>query len=330
MGDNSKHAAVGVGTVLIQSRVDDAWINGRLEDVLFIPNFGRNLYSTNVATGKGLNVVFVNDKVQITDPTNGAVYAEGKKGRNNICSMNFKVVNIEANACSFNLFDLHRALGHANADTLEKMVRLNSVGGLELTGEEPLFCEGCRFGKAHRNPSRKVSVDDLNYDVGECVHVDLCGPIHTSLGGASYFMLMKDKVSGYRHVYFLKHKSDAPKYSKYHIMMLNNVHRFKLKRIRCDNGLEFVNVQMKEFLSKNGIQLCLSAPYCPEQNGFIERDNRTVVESARTMLHDENVPEHLWAEAVNTAVYAVNRTISVNSGAQTPYELWFGEKPKII
>ena len=43
-------------------------------------------------------------------------------------------------------------------------------------------------------------------------------------------------------------------------------------------------------------------------HGIVERKNRTIMEAARAMLHDQNLPMHLWAEAVRTAVYVPNRT----------------------
>lgn len=50
-------------------------------------------------------------------------------------------------------------------------------------------------------------------------------------------------------------------------------------------------------------------PYTPEQNGCAERDNRTIVEAARAMMHaHEQLPQGLWAELANTAVYILNRT----------------------
>src|SRR5256885_6854322 len=60
-----------------------------------------------------------------------------------------------------------------------------------------------------------------------------------------------------------------------------------------------------------------SSPHCPEQNGKIERENRTVLESANSMLHESGLATKLWAEAVNTAVYVLNRTVSKRSEEHT-------------
>jgi len=56
-------------------------------------------------------------------------------------------------------------------------------------------------------------------------------------------------------------------------------------------------------LKENGIHHQTSAPYVPEQNGVAERANRTIVERARCMLHEQNVDLALWAEAISTSTY---------------------------
>lgn len=56
---------------------------------------------------------------------------------------------------------------------------------------------------------------------------------------------------------------------------------------------------------------------------------RTIVESARTMLTAKNLPRKLWAEAVNTAIYILNRCLSFQTNNTTPFELWYKRKPEL-
>lgn len=86
---------------------------------------------------------------------------------------------------------------------------------------------------------------------------------------------------------------------------------------------------MLSYLVKHGIQLETTAPFTPEQNGRSERDNRTLVESARSMLHAKKLPTRLWAEAMNTAAYILNRTPTSCTKGTTPYEIWTGKKPDL-
>lgn len=112
--------------------------------------------------------------------------------------------------------------------------------------------------------------------------------------------------------------------------MVENKFGKGIKILRFDNGREYVNANLDNYIVSRGIVKENTAPYTPEQNGRSERDNRTIVESARTMLHAKALPLSLWAEATSTAVYIINRTgsSSVKNGA-TPYELWMGRKPNL-
>ena len=74
----------------------------------------------------------------------------------------------------------------------------------------------------------------------------------------------------------------------------------QIKTLRTDNGGEYININLKKFLAKKGIRRETSAPHTPQQNGAAERENRTIMESARSMLHGKHLQLELWAEAVNT------------------------------
>nr|GFC48678.1 retrovirus-related Pol polyprotein from transposon TNT 1-94 [Tanacetum cinerariifolium] len=67
----------------------------------------------------------------------------------------------------------------------------------------------------------------------------------------------------------------------------------------------------------------------PQQNGVIERKNKTLIEVARTMLADLFLPTTFWAEAVNTACYVLNRVLVTKPQNKTPYELLIGRQPVI-
>lgn len=73
----------------------------------------------------------------------------------------------------------------------------------------------------------------------------------------------------------------------------------KIKCLRTDNGLKFVNSDIQKILEYHGIRHQRSVAYTPQQNGRAEREIRTLVEAARTMIRD--LDTKLWAEAINTA-----------------------------
>jgi hypothetical protein len=102
-----------------------------------------------------------------------------------------------------------------------------------------------------------------------------------------------------------------------------------VKKIRSDNGSEFKNLQVEEFLEEEGIKHEFSAPYTPQQNGVVERKSRTLIDMARTMLGEYKTPERFWSEAVNIACHAINRLYLHRLLKKTSYELLTGNKPNV-
>ncbi len=84
-----------------------------------------------------------------------------------------------------------------------------------------------------------------------------------------------------------------------------------------------------KFCTSKGIVHQLTNPYTPEQNGTAERLNRTLIESAKSMLFHAGLPLQFWAEAVNTATYLHNRSPISSLPDKTPYECWYGTKPNV-
>jgi len=77
-----------------------------------------------------------------------------------------------------------------------------------------------------------------------------------------------------------------------------------------------------------GISHTFSAPRTPQQNGVAERKNRTLIEIARTLLNDYNLPKSFWGEAVSTTCYITNRAL-IRGGLKKTHEILKGRKPNI-
>jgi hypothetical protein len=103
----------------------------------------------------------------------------------------------------------------------------------------------------------------------------------------------------------------------------------RIKKIRSDNGTEFKNSQIEDFLEEEGIKHEFSSPYTPQQNGVVERKNRTLLDMARTMLDEYKTPDRFRAEAINTACYSMNRLYLHRILKKTSYELLTGKKPNV-
>jgi hypothetical protein len=88
-------------------------------------------------------------------------------------------------------------------------------------------------------------------------------------------------------------------------------------------------LKLKDFLEEEGIKHEFSSPYAPQQNGVVERKNRTLLDMARTMLDEYKTPDRFWAEAINTACYSINRLYLHRILKKTSYELLTGKKPNV-
>ncbi|GJU49641.1 putative ribonuclease H-like domain-containing protein [Tanacetum coccineum] len=130
-------------------------------------------------------------------------------------------------------------------------------------------------------------------------------------------------------VFFLATKDETSDILKSFITGIENLSKHEVKIIRCDNGTEFKNKEMNQFCERKGIMRQLNVARTPQQNRVAERRNRTLIETARTMLVDSKLPTTFWAEAVNTACYVQNRVLVVKPHNKTPYEL-FNERPPIL
>ena len=88
---------------------------------------------------------------------------------------------------------------------------------------------------------------------------------------------------------------------------IQNEKGLTLVNIRSDHGGEFENHSFELFCNENGYSHNFSTPWTPQQNGVVERKNRTLKEMARTMLCENNLRKYFWGEAINTACYILDR-----------------------
>jgi len=204
LGDNSTCEVKGRGVIKIKMYVDGTWLNGKLEDVLFVSSLRKNLFSTGVCTSKGYVLKFESDNVKIS--RNNSIMAYGVRQSNNLFRLLVKVVfTDEANAVSVDsLRTWHERLGHINCQSLREMVRKDLVNGISLSDGDKFFCESCQLGKQHRLLFKSKRRDNRNIKIGEFIHTDVCGPMsEASVGGSRYFLLFKDDKSSFHHIYFM-------------------------------------------------------------------------------------------------------------------------------
>nr|GFB14352.1 integrase, catalytic region, zinc finger, CCHC-type, peptidase aspartic, catalytic [Tanacetum cinerariifolium] len=162
------------------------------------------------------------------------------------------------------------------------------------------------------------------------LHMDLCGPMRVaSINGKWYVLVIVDDYSRYTWVHFLRTKDETPEVIKNFLKKIYVRHQAPVIIVHTDNETEFKNHVLKEYFDSVGITHETSAAKTPQQNGVIERRNRTLVEAARTMLIFSYASLFLWAEAIATVCYTQNHSIIHRRFNKTPYELIQGRKPDI-
>ncbi|GBN10503.1 hypothetical protein AVEN_256304-1 [Araneus ventricosus] len=141
-----------------------------------------------------------------------------------------------------------------------------------------------------------------------------------SVDGSRFMLVLKDGYTKFCRVFFLKAKSEVPNCIE---IVLNDAKTsgHTLNQMLCDPGTEFINHSVKKILNDRGIDLRVEMVETPGHNGAAERENRTIVEVARAMVHQKELPKKLWAEACNTAAYVLNHTGPTPVKDKTPYEL---------
>jgi hypothetical protein len=195
--------------------------------------------------------------------------------------------------------------------------------------EKDRVCSACQAGKqvGVHHPHKNIMTTDRPL---ELLHIDLFGPIaYISIGGSKYCLVIMDDYSRFTWVFFLQEKSQTQETLKGFLRWAQNEFGLRIKKIRSDNGTEFKNSQIESFLEEEGIKHEFSSPYTPQQNGVVERKNRTLLDMTRTMLDEYKTLDRFWAEAVNTACYAINRLYLHRILKKTSYQLLTSKKPNV-
>ncbi|UYV74758.1 hypothetical protein LAZ67_12000832 [Cordylochernes scorpioides] len=308
-----------------------------LTKVLYIPELTDNLMSVSAATSNGCKVTFNRDWCTIERDNTALANGILDNGMyrlhldDNPQTRTFKANVAKQNHCKNKncLMLWHDRLGHRNIESIKKIQNENLARGLSLNNcSHSTDCVQCIQGKLTETPFPKKT-EYRATETLQLVHSDICGPLPTnSLSGKRYFITFTDDYSRYTKIYLLKGKDEAYEKIKDYVISAHTEFGKNIQTIRTDNGREYVNRQVEDFLNQSGIKHQLTVPYSPAQNGVAERKNRSLMEMTRCMLFDSGLPQSLWAEAVTTANYLHNR-IPSKATDKTPFELWTNRKPSL-
>jgi hypothetical protein len=225
-----------------------------ITQVLRVPKMKNNLISVSKLISEGFKVEFDKDGCKVNDARR-VVVAKAQRDKN-LYLLNVKVhkdMAHIANSSDEGAMLWHERLGHLNMASLKELDAM--VDGMNLK-EVPLhhICERCIKGK-HQLTSFPKDGTTRASQLLEIVHIDVCGPMTTTLhGGARYFLTFIDDFSKKTHVYFLKAKGEAfEKFKQYKVLVENEIDH-KIKVLQSDNRGEFVSKKFDAFLAECGIQ----------------------------------------------------------------------------
>nr|GEV11550.1 retrotransposon protein, putative, unclassified [Tanacetum cinerariifolium] len=225
--------------------------------------------------------------------------------RRNACFVrNLEGVDLLKGDRSTNLYtiNLHEM---ASASPICLMARASSTshGLLKFKYHKEHLCPSCEQGKSKRASHPPKPVPNLRQRL-HLLHMDLCGPMRiASIIGKRYILVIVDDYSRYTWVHFLRSKDEAPAVIITFLKRISVLLRSPVIIIRTDNDIEFKNQVLKDYFDSVGISHQMYSIRTPQQNGVVERRNRTLVEAARTMLIFSRAPLFLWTEAI-AAAYA--------------------------
>jgi hypothetical protein len=325
LGDDYQYPIKGVGE---SSYRLDSEKPMKMKDVLYVPGLKKNLLSISALDEKGFRVTFIDgevlmwpkgkfiDDVVVIGVQEGGLY---KLKRHSVSAL------VHSRITPNELW--HRKFVHIHYKALPIVSKM--VTGLpEIQVEHEGMCKGCTQGKQVKKPF--TSSDSKAKGALDIIHSDVCGLMSTtSLSGFVYYVSFIDDFSRKTWIYFSKAKNEVFNKFKEFKALVENLSKKKIKILRSDNGGEFTSDEFNAFCKEVGIKRELSTPYNPQQNVMAETKNLTIMEAVKAMIHDQDLPMHLWAEATRTAVYVQNRSPHRVLGNKTPEEMFTGEKREV-
>jgi len=181
-------------------------------------------------------------------------------------------------------------LGHANYGLISKLSKLQLVKGLpNIDYHSDALYGACQRGKIVKSSFKAKDIVSTSRPL-ELLHIDLFGPVNTaSLYGSKYGLVIVDDYNRWTWVKFLKIKDNAYDVFSNFCIQIESEKEMKILKIRSDHGGEFENEPFETYCEKHGIVHEFFSLRTPQQNGVVERKNRTLQEMARTRIHENNL-----------------------------------------
>jgi len=224
----------------------------------------------------------------------------------------------------------NRRLEHANWRLISKLSKLQLVKGLpNIDYHSDALCGACQKGKIVKSSFKSKDIVSTSIPL-ELLHIDLFGPVNTASSyGSKYGLVIVDDYNRWTWVKFLRSKVNAYDVFSNFCTQIQSEKEMNILKVKSDHGGEFENEPFESFCEKHGIVHEFSSPRTPQQNRVVERKNKTLQEMARTMIHENYLAKHFWAEAVNTTCYVQNRIYIKPILEKIAYALFKGRRTNI-
>jgi transposase InsO family protein len=324
-GDNSQGQVFSFGKIAITTEYS-------ISKVLLVKSLDYNLLSVSQLCEMGYNCLFT-DKGVIVFRSDGSFAFKGVL-RGKLYLVHLIPENVELDTCLIAKTKMgllwHCRLAHIGMRNIHKLQKDGHI--LRLTNiifEKDRPCRACQVEKKVGAQHHAKNIMTTKRPLA-MLHMDLFGPItYISIDDNKYNFIIVDNYSRFTWVFFLQDKSETQEVLKKFLKRAQNEFDAKVKKIRSDNGTEFKNTQVEDFLNEEWIKHEFLAPYTPQQNGVIERKNRTLIEMTRIMLDEYKTLDWFWVEAVNMSCHATNCLYLHKLLKKMSYELLTGNKPSV-
>ena len=336
LGDNRHIKATKIGNVVSYFNAFGTSNKVNISNVFYAKEMNANLISFGKLIDKN-TIVAKEDTVKIIDKK-GKIIAVAYK-ENQVLKMKSKVEcnktwvhNAERNNNNNNITQKerwHRILGHVNFSYLNILCSQQLLEGIPDKLETGFMkCKTCIENKMHNLPfqNNRLKANDIL----EIIHTDVCGSFKTAgPNGERYFVSFIDDYSKIAKVYCIKSKDEVFDCMVNYINEVENLTEKRVKKIRCDNGKEYLNNRFYKYAKNKGIFINNCPVYVHELNGTAERFNRTIMDMARCLLDEAQVHKKYWPEIICAATYLKNRSLTNTIEKKTPYEIFFRKRPNV-
>ncbi|KAK0588592.1 hypothetical protein LWI29_002973 [Acer saccharum] len=266
-----------------------------LHDVLCVPTFKVDLMSVSRLT-RGLNcsITFFPYCCILQDLATRRMIGLGKQrdGLYYLAALatNKSVINSTSStnkpACNltFSSTDLwHNRLGHASLPRLSFIAK----NFLNFSARSNNACPICPLAKQSRLPFTSSVISSIK--PFEIIHCDIWGRYrHLSLSSAYYFLTIVDDYTRFTWIFLMRHKNEAQSLLKRFFSYVCTQFESRIKTFRSDNGGEFIS--LRSFFQDNGVIFQHSCVYTPQQNGVVERKHRHILQVARALKFQAQLP----------------------------------------